>query len=125
MSKHSPVAALTGGESAEKFEDAIPKINRQRQDRAELDHDRVHLPEAVVQVELEERFDDPEMSGRAHRQKFRQAFDNTEQDRQQKVVHLNGSKRRTLNVERPMSKSESLRIISHCFLQCECWQRRF
>jgi hypothetical protein len=27
------------------------------------------------------------MSGRAHRQKFGQAFDNPEQDRQQKIVH--------------------------------------
>ena len=35
-----------------------------------------------AQIEFEESFDNPEMAGRAHRQKFRQAFDNTEQDRQ-------------------------------------------
>jgi hypothetical protein len=82
MRQDVAITAFPFWKRAQKFEDPIPKINRQRQDRAELDHYRVHFPEAIVQIELEERFDDAEMSGRAHRQKFRQAFDDTEQDRQ-------------------------------------------
>src|SRR5437868_9102531 len=88
MSKHSPVAALTGGESAEKFEDAIPKINRQRQDRAELNHDGVHLPERIAQRQLKQRFHNPQMRSRTDRKKFSDTFDNPEDDREKKIVHV-------------------------------------
>ena len=71
MRQKIAIAAFAFWKRAEKFQDPIPKINRQCQDRAQLNHDRVHLPEAVVQIEIEERFNDSQMPGRTHRQKFR------------------------------------------------------
>ncbi len=65
------VTALALWERAEKVHDSVQKINRQRQDRAELDHDRVHFPKTVMQIEMEERFGDAQMGGRTHRQRIR------------------------------------------------------
>src|SRR5437764_10058430 len=87
MGQEIAIAPFAFWKCAKKFQDSFPKINRQRQDRAELDHNRVHLPEAVVQIQLEERFDDAEMSSRAHWQELGQTFDNPKQDRQYKIVH--------------------------------------
>ena len=81
MRQKIAITALTSRICREEFQDPVPKINRQGQDRAELDHDRVHLPKAVVQIEIEERFDDAEMTGRTHRQKFGQPFNNAEKNR--------------------------------------------
>ena len=82
MSQEIAITALAFRKCAEKFQDPFPKINRQRQDCAKLNDDRVHFPKAVSQIEMEQRFDDAQMSGRAHRQKFGQSFNDTEQDRQ-------------------------------------------
>src|SRR5438105_13960960 len=91
MRQKIAVAPLAFWKSAEKFQDPFPEINWQRQDRAQLNHDRVHLPEAVAQIEMEQCLDDAEMSGRAHRQTLRQAFDDTKLDRQQEIVHETAS----------------------------------
>ena len=47
-------------------------------------------------IQMKKRFDDSEMSGGADRQKFGQAFNNSKQDRQQKIIH---KKLRGLDVE--------------------------
>src|SRR5437868_6812445 len=87
MGKEIAVAALAFWKSREEFQDPVPKINRQGQDRAKLNDDGVHLPETIVQVQVKKRFDDTEMAGGADRQKFGQAFNNSQQDRQQKIIH--------------------------------------
>ena len=48
MSQEIAVAAFAFWKRAEEFQDPIPKVNRQRKNRAELNHNRVHLPEAVA-----------------------------------------------------------------------------
>jgi hypothetical protein len=63
MRKDRALAAFAARKCAEDFDDACPEIHRQRQNRAELNHDRVRLPKAVVQIEIQHRFDAPEMNG--------------------------------------------------------------
>jgi hypothetical protein len=58
----------------------MPKINRQREDRTELNHDRVHLPEAIVKIDVQQRLADAQMRGGAYREKFGQSFDDAEKD---------------------------------------------
>jgi hypothetical protein len=41
----------------------LPKINWQSENGAQLYHDRVHLPEAIVQIDVEERFANAQMRG--------------------------------------------------------------
>jgi hypothetical protein len=41
-----------------------------------------------MEIEAEHRFDDAEMSGRADRKKFGEAFDNPEKKREKKIVHV-------------------------------------
>ena len=71
MGKEVAVSAFSAWKGGKKFQDPIPKINRQRQDRSQLNHNRVHLPIGVMQIEMQQCFNDPQMSGRADRQKFR------------------------------------------------------
>ncbi len=75
------------GKGGKKFRDGSSKINRQRQNRAELNHDRVHFPKTVAQIEMEERFDDPQMGRRADREEFSQTFDDPEQDGNKIIIH--------------------------------------
>ena len=51
---------------------------------AELDQDRKALPE-IIFPEIEEAFREQQMPGRRHRQKFRDALDNAENDRPYRV----------------------------------------
>ena len=78
MRENIAAPALAPRKSRKKFQDPIPKINRQRQDRSQLNHNRVHLPVGIMQIETQQCFDNPQMRGRADGQKFRQPFDNTE-----------------------------------------------
>lgn len=87
MRQNRAVAAVAAGKRSQELHDAFPKVNGQRQDGAELNNDCVHLPETVVQIEFEERFNDTQMRRRTNGQKFREAFYYSEQDRQEKVVH--------------------------------------
>ena len=57
------IAALSPRERRDERRDAPGKINRQGQNRAQLNHDRIHFPKAVVQIEVEKGFDDAEMRG--------------------------------------------------------------
>ena len=70
MGEKVAVPAFSRWKGGEKFQDSIPEINRQRENRSQLNHNRVHFPEAVVQIEMQQCFDDPQMRGRADRQKF-------------------------------------------------------
>ena len=88
MGEDGAIATFAARKRGQKLEDSVPKINRQRQDRAELNHDRVHLPEAVVEVEAKHCFDEAEMSGRADGKKFGEAFDYPKKKRDKKIVHV-------------------------------------
>ena len=89
MSNKVAVTAFAPRKCAEELNDPLPKINRQRQNRAQLDHDRVHLPKTIVEIEIEQRLSNAEMRGRAHGEEFGEPFNDPEQDRQEKIVHQN------------------------------------
>ena len=76
------------GKCPKKFHDSIPEINRQRQDGAELNDDRVHFPKTVVKIEMQQRFHDAQVRGRTDRKKFGESFNHAKKDREQVVVHL-------------------------------------
>ena len=80
MCQNGAIAALASRERANELYDAVPKINRQRQDGAKLDNDRVHFPEPVVQIDVQQGFADTQMRGRAYGKKFSQSFDDSEKD---------------------------------------------
>src|ERR1700728_4616770 len=79
----SAVAARKRGN--ESF-DATPEINRQAQDRAELDDDGIHLPVTVGQADVQEQFGDAQVRRRANREELGETFDNAKDERQQVVV---------------------------------------
>src|SRR5216117_1567075 len=87
MREDSAVAAFAFWKGAKERQDALAKIDRQRQNRAKLNDDGVHFPEAVMKVDMQQRFADAQMCSRAHRKKFGQPFDDSEKDRQQVLVH--------------------------------------
>ena len=82
MSKKITIAAFALRKCAEEFQNSSPKINRQGKDGAKLNDDRVHFPIPAVKIDIQKRFDDPQMSGRTDRQEFGEPFDDTEHDRQ-------------------------------------------
>ena len=79
-----PFPARKGGK---KFHDAFAEIDRQGQDRAELNYDRVHFPKAIAEIEMQQGFGDTQMSRRADREEFGQTFYDAEQDGDEVVVH--------------------------------------
>src|SRR5438034_8486806 len=87
MRQYSAIAAFACGKGTQKLQNPIAKIDRQREDRAQLNDDRVHLPEAIVQIDAQYRFADAQVRGGTHRQKFSQSLDDSEKDRQGKVMH--------------------------------------
>src|SRR5579864_6012899 len=86
MSQRRAVTALTAREGRKEFGDTAPEINRQAQDRAQLNHDGIHLPVAIGEADVQQRFREAQMRGGTDRQKFGQAFDNTENEREQVIV---------------------------------------
>ena len=77
MSEGGSVSALTAGESGDEFCDAAPEVNRKAQNCAELDDDGIHLPIAVGQADVQQRFGQPQMGGGADGQELGDAFDNS------------------------------------------------
>src|SRR5689334_10614691 len=86
MRERGAVLALTARKRGEEPANARAKINRQAEDGAQLDHDGVHLPERIVQREAEELFRDAQVRRGADRQKFREAFNNAQKNREQIFV---------------------------------------
>ena len=54
MGEHGAVAALALRKIAQELDNARPEINRQAEDRAQLDDDGEHLPVAVGQIDAAE-----------------------------------------------------------------------
>ena len=61
MSEKIAVTPLAFWKRHHEFQDPPPEINRQGEDRTQLDHDRVHFPEAIVQIEMQHRLDQTQM----------------------------------------------------------------
>ena len=77
MGEDGAVSALAAREGGEEFCDSAPEVNRQAQDRAELDDDGIHLPIAVGEADVQQRFGEPQMRGRTYGQELSDAFDNS------------------------------------------------
>src|SRR5438128_10606629 len=88
MREDGASAAFAFWKGAKERQDALAKINRQRQNRPKLNDDSVHFPEAVMKVDMQQRFTNAQVCGRAHGKKFGQPFDDSEKDRQQVFVHV-------------------------------------
>jgi len=61
MREDRAIAAFPPRKGVKKLEDALAKIDGQRQNRPELDDDRVHLPETNMQIDFQQRFRDAQM----------------------------------------------------------------
>ena len=80
MRKDGAIAAFALGKRANKPHNATAKINGQSQNGSELDHDRVHFPEPIMQIHMQQRFADAQMRRGTNRKKFGQTFDDTEKE---------------------------------------------
>ena len=72
------VAIFALGKGAHETDDAAQEEQQQRQNRAQLNDDGVHLPIGVIQRNLHQRFGDAQVRRRADRKKFGQAFHNAQ-----------------------------------------------
>ena len=70
MRDDGAIPAFSLRKGTNKLHDAVPKIHWQSENGTELDHNRVHFPEAIVEVDVQERFANAQMRGRAHRKEF-------------------------------------------------------
>jgi hypothetical protein len=64
MVERGAIAALALWKGPNEFEDAAHKEEDEREDGTELDDDGVHLPVRIGQVDVEQRFGDPQVRGR-------------------------------------------------------------
>ena len=80
------IAAFAPRKRGKKFRNTLTKINRHADNRPELDHDRVHLPVAVAQIDVQQKFRDAQMGGGADGNKFGEAFHDAEDERDQVIV---------------------------------------
>src|SRR4030095_3751268 len=99
MREDCAIAAFALWKSAEKFYNATPKINRQSENGSELDHDCVHFPKAILQIDMQQRLADSQVRGRTYRKKFSQSLDNSEEDGKQIVGHFGLESTRQCHVE--------------------------
>src|SRR5262245_20537798 len=93
MRESRPVPVFAARECAQEVCNPRTKINRQAQNRSQLNHDCVHLPVAVAQINVKEEFGNSQMGGRAYWQEFRQAFDDPQNHRKKVVVQYSSEPR--------------------------------
>ncbi len=67
MRQDRSVPALAFWKCRKKLCDTLTEINGQAQNRAQLDHDRVHLPVAAREINVQKRFADSQMRSGADR----------------------------------------------------------
>jgi hypothetical protein len=87
MREDGAIAAFALRKRANKLQNATPKVNRQSENGSELDHDGVHFPEPIMQIDMQQRFANAQMRRGTHREKFGQSFDDSEKNGKQVVVH--------------------------------------
>src|SRR3954468_24107905 len=88
MRQSRPVAIFAVGKGTQKLCNPRSEINWQAQNRAELDHDGVHLPISITQADVKQGLGNPQVRRGTDRQKFRQTFNNSQDDRKKIVVQL-------------------------------------
>src|SRR6266853_4505617 len=74
MRERGAVLALAARKGGEEAGNARAEVDRQAEDRAQLDYDGIHLPEAVAQVDSQQRLGTPQAGGGTDRQKFSKTF---------------------------------------------------
>src|SRR6266446_3626334 len=88
MRQRIAVAPLALWKSGKELCDPFAKINWQAKDGAQLNHDRVHLPVAARQANMEQRLRNSQVRRRANRQEFSQPLDNSQQKGQYVIVQF-------------------------------------
>ena len=94
------ISAFTVRKGREKFGNAAPEIDGQTQNRAQLDDDGIHLPIAVREADVQQRFREPQVRGRTDGQEFGEAFDNSQDQGEQVVVQSSSEKSRQQYLKR-------------------------
>ncbi len=74
------VAVLAPGKGAQEADDAAQEEQQERQDRAQLDDDGVHLPVGVVEGDIHERFGNAQVRRGADGKELGQAFHDAQND---------------------------------------------
>ena len=87
------IATFASRKSGDELQNASSKINRQGQNRAELNNDGVHFPKTVAQIEMEQRFRNAQVGRRTYGQKLRHSFNNAEEHGKEVIVHARKSGR--------------------------------
>jgi hypothetical protein len=86
---------------AEELGNARAKINRQAQDCAELDDNRVHLPVSIAKVDVKQGLRNSQVRRRTHREKFCNTLYDTEHNGKQEVVQSSSWLRVSQKAVRP------------------------
>jgi hypothetical protein len=76
MRERGAVAAFSARKGGKKAGNARAEINGQAKDCAQLDHDGVHLPERIVEMDVQQRFCNAKVRRGADRQKLCKTFNN-------------------------------------------------
>src|SRR5262245_48587756 len=85
------VAALASWKSRKESSNSFPEIDRQAGDCPQLNHNRIHLPIAAGEVDMQQRFAEAQMCRRANGKKLCQTLDNSQQHGQEVVAQMNSS----------------------------------
>ena len=78
-------------ERRNQLRDALAEIDRQASDRADLDHNGIHLPVAALQTDMQQGLGDAQMRRGADRQKLCQPLNNSQNHRHQVIVQSSSS----------------------------------
>src|SRR5579872_1792539 len=91
MSKRGPIAPFPLRKSRQEFRNAMSEVDGKAQNGAELDDDGVHLPVAVAEIDVKQRFCDTKVRRGTDGQKFGKAFDDSQYYGEQVVVQVASS----------------------------------
>src|SRR5690348_1521337 len=92
VSEDGTIAPLAARKRRKKFCDSVPKVDGENENRAELNHNREHFPVWVREKKAHHLFRDSQMSSGADRQKFGEAFDDSQNYRDEVVVQRSSAK---------------------------------
>ena len=76
MRERGAVLALAARKRGDKPGNARAEIYRQAEDCAQLDHDGIHLPERIVEMDVQQRFCNAQVRRGTYRQKLCKTFNN-------------------------------------------------
>src|ERR1051325_7143523 len=87
MSYKVTVTSFALWECRNELSNGSSEVDREGKDRTKLNHDRVHFPKTIVQIDLQKCFGDAQMRGRANREEFSQSFNDAEEDGDEVIGH--------------------------------------